>query len=118
MPSQIFAKSTLAGALGAITPFLMVSLFAGVLLPPSLEGLGEGLGILMTLACLPTICIGAISGGVLVWLLDEYEKPAWILRLMAQYAEHRVTYLIAYIVGFFAGPILGMLFVLLYLYSQ
>lgn len=111
-------KTMFAGALGAISPFLLFTLFAEALLPSDLEGIGEGVGILMTLACLPTIIIGAVSGELLVWQIDKTETPAWLFDLLAQSADNRMTYLIAYFTGFFIGPILGLLLVFIYLYSQ
>ncbi len=119
MFSSITVKTMFAGALGAITPYVLFGLLAEFLLPPGeAAGIGEGIGILMTLACLPTICIGALLGAFAVKLVEEYQKPTWIIQRLQEAADPRFILLLAYIVGLLTGPLLAMTILLLYLTSQ
>ena len=107
----------LAGALGAISASIIFSLNAAVL-PPKMMGAVQGPGSLMRLICLPTILAGAVCGALLVWLLVAYGKPAWLFRRLAQSADNRRLYLIAFAAGFICGPVLALLFVFITLYDQ
>ena len=82
----------LYGALGAITPYLVAFLFSALISPldpATASDISEVTGILMTLACLPTICIGAILGIFFVWLILNLEKPRRIFHQIEQSDDSR-----------------------------
>jgi hypothetical protein len=105
---KIIGQSMLYGAMGAITPYILAFSLADRIS----SGVSEGVGILGTLACLPTIFIGAFLGGLSVWLVLRLEKPRRIFLKIENSADSRWIFLVGFLGGFLAGPILGLLAVL------
>ncbi len=122
MTPKIIVRSLLGGALGAVTPYILFGLFGGAVLIPLLgteaaNGIVEGMGILMTLACLPTIFVGSVFGALLVWLVVKLEKPKWLFMRMEQSQGTRGIFIAAFVGGFLTGPILGMSFLAIWISS-
>ena len=122
MTTKNIVRSMLGGALGAVTPYVLFALFGSTILTPLIgtedaNGIGEGMGIIMTLVCIPTIFIGAIFGGLSVWLVVDFEKPRWIFIRMEQSQGAKWMFNTAFVVGFFIGPILAMSFFAIWIYS-
>ena len=102
----------LYGALGAITPYLVAFLLSALISPldpATASDISEVTGIFMTLACLPTICIGAILGMFFVWLIVKLEKPRRIFHQIEQSDDSIWIFVIGFVGGFLTGPILGLL---------
>jgi len=112
---KIIGQSMLYGAMGAITPYILALYVAGRISsgdPATASAVYEVVGILGTLACLPTIFIGALLGGLFVWLVLRLEKPRRIFLKIENSADSRWIFLVGFLGGFLAGPILGLLAVL------
>ena len=105
-----------AGILGAAAPYIVIVFIAAgidIVDPNVAEAIYEVVGYLGVLFCLPTILVGAVFGGLIVWLVEKFGKPAWVSDRIQQPSGERWRFYTAFVSGLLSGPILGALIAIL-----
>lgn len=86
LASQFNVNALIAGVLGSVTPFIILMIFGERILGPD----GGAVVILMVIICLPVVLIGAIGGGLIVWIIEQARVSG----------ETKWAFLIGYLGGF------------------